>query len=221
MVDRIILTFEEQKMYEELCSFKNLHLAFRKARKRKTLKLYVVEFEKNLDDNLNQLRQELLSFSYRPMPLKTFIVRDPKTRKISKSHFRDRVVHHALCNVIEPIFQKCFIYDSFANQINKGTLKAIERFDYFKRKASLNNTKTCYLLKSDIRQYFETVDHSIILSILGRKIADGRVMWLIKVILDNYSGKEEGKGMPLGNLTSQFFANVYLNELDHFVKHEL
>ena len=114
-----------------------------------------------------------------------------------------------------------FIRRSLLYQIGKGTLKAIERFDYFKRKVSLNNTKTCYLLKSDIRQYFETVDHEIMLSILKRKIADDRVMWLIKVILDNYSAKEEEKGMPLGNLTSQFFANVYLNELDQFVKHEL
>ena len=222
-MDSVILSFAEKKqsMFEEICSLENLQLAFRKARKRKTLKWYIIEFEKNLEDNLRQLREELSSFSYRPMPLKTFIVRDPKTRKISRSHFRDRVVHHALCNIIEPIFQKSFIYDSFANQIGKGTLKAIERFDCFKRRASLNNTKTCYLLKSDIRQYFETVDHEIMISILRRKISDDKVMWLIKVILNNYSTKEGGKGMPLGNLTSQFFANVYLNELDQFVKHEL
>lgn len=223
LVDSVILTFEEreQSMYEKLCSLDNLELAFKKARKRKTLKWYVMEFEKNLNDNLKQLQEELLSFSYMPLPLKTFIINDPKTRKISKSNFRDRVMHHALCNIIEPIFQKSFIHDSFANQINKGTLKAIERFDYFKRKVSLNNTKTCYLLKSDIKQYFETVDHEVMFSILKRKIIDGRVMWLIRKILDNYSAKEEGKGMPLGNLTSQFFANVYLNELDRFVKHQL
>ena len=222
-MDSVILSFAEKKqsMFEEICSIENLELAFRKARKRKTLKFYVTNFEKELKQNLVQLRHELLSKTYRPKPLQTFIVRDPKTRKISKSDFRDRVIHHALCNLIEPIFQKSFIYDSFANQIGKGSLKAIERFDHFKRKISLNNTITCYLLKSDIQHYFESVDHHVMLRILQKKIEDEDVLWLVKVILDNHRSKEEGKGMPLGNLTSQFFANVYLNELDQFVKHKL
>ena len=208
-------------MYNELCSLENLEFAFRRARKGKSLKPYVIEFEKNLAGNLRQLQEELLSLSYKPFPLKAFIISDPKTRKISKSHFRDRVVHHALCNIIEPIFQKSFIHDSFANQKGKGTLKAIERLDRFKRKVSLNNSGMCHLLKSDIKHYFETVDHEIMLGILRRKISDGRIMQLIQCILENYKSKTEGKGMPLGNLTSQFFANVYLNELDQFVKHEL
>src|SRR3989344_8237550 len=184
VVDSVILTFEEreQSMYEKLCSLENLQLAFKKARKRKTLKWYVMEFEKNLNDNLKQLQEELLSFSYKPLPLKTFIINDPKTRKISKSHFRDRVVHHALCNIIEPIFQKSFIHDSFANQKGKGTLKAIERLDRFKRKVSLNNSGMCHLLKSDIKHYFETVDHEIMIGILRRKISDIRVMQLIQCI---------------------------------------
>lgn len=223
MAGSLILSFaeNEQSMYNKLCSLENLELAFRRARKGKSLKPYVIEFEKNLADNLGQLQGELLTFAYRPFPLKTFIISDPKTRKISKSHFRDRVVHHALCNIIEPIFQKSFIHDSFANQKGKGTLKAIERLDSFKRKVSLNNSRACHLLKSDIKHYFETVDHEIMFAVLKRKIPDGRMMQLIKVILDNYKSKAQGKGMPLGNLTSQFFANVYLNELDQFVKHEL
>jgi len=130
-------------------------------------------------------------------------------------------VHHALCNVIEPLFDKTFIYDSYANRLGKGTLKAIERFDQFKRKASKNNTKTCYVLKADIRHYFETVDHNILLSIIKRKVPDERILWLISTILANHHTSEPGKGMPLGNLTSQFFANIYLNELDQFVKHTL
>ncbi len=223
MAGSLILSFaeNEQSMYNELCSLKNLELAFCRARKGKSFKPYVIEFEKNLAGNLRQLQEELLSSYYRPFPLKTFIISDPKTRKISKSHFRDRVVHHALCNIIEPIFQKLFIHDSFANQKGKGTLKAIERLDCFKKKVSLNNSRICYLLKSDIKHYFETVDHGIMLGILRRKISDGRIMQLIQVILENYKSKMQGKGMPLGNLTSQFFANVYLNELDQFVKHQL
>ena len=208
-------------MFDRLCSLENLELAYKKARKRKTLKPYVIEFEKNLKGNLTQLRDELLSDIYRPKPLETFILREPKTRKISKSDFRDRVVHHALCNVIEPIFEKLFIHDSYANRIGKGAFKAIERFDVFKRKVSGNNKRACFILKSDIRHYFETVDHEIMISILKRKISDEKVMQLIKSILANYNSKEDGKGMPLGNLTSQFFANVYLNDLDQFVKHKL
>ena len=115
-----------RNIWIELCSYENLELAFKKARRHKTTKDYVIEFEKNLEDNLLQLRTELLLHSYNPKPLKDFIVRDPKTRKISKSAFRDRVVHHALCNIIEPIFDKIFIYDSYANRLNKGTLKAVQ-----------------------------------------------------------------------------------------------
>ena len=209
-------------LWKELCSYNNLFFAYKKARKHKTTKDYVIEFEMNLKHNLQPLRSELLLHSYRPKPLVNFIIRDPKTRKISKSDFRDRIVHHALCNIIEPIFEKAFIYDSFANRISKGTLKAIKRFDYFKRKASSNNSKSCYVLKADIRKYFENVDHDVLMEVIKSKINDGRIIWLIRAILNNCVGGGRSKvGMPLGNLTSQFFANVYLNELDHFVKHKL
>jgi len=208
-------------LYAQLCSYDNLLLAFKKAKKRKSRKPYVLEFEANLETNLKQLQNELVSGSYAPNPLKTFIIRDPKTRKISKSHFRDRIVHHAICNIIEPIFQKTFIYDSFANQKGKGTHIALRRFDDFKRKASKNNTKNCYVLKADIKHYFDTVDQNVLIDIISKKIKDVRLIKLISIILANHKSKEVGKGMPLGNLTSQFFANVYLNELDYFVKHKL
>lgn len=209
-----------RNLWSDLCSYENLFLAYKKAKRGKSSKPYAIEFEKNLEENLLILRSELLLHSYTPKILKTFIVRDPKTRKISKSAFRDRVVHHALCNIIEPIFDKQFVYDSYANRLNKGTLKAVQRFDYFKRKASKNNTKTCHVLKADIKHYFETVDCKILIDVIGKSIKDNRVLWLIKKILRNYNIKN-GKGMPLGNLTSQFFANVYLNKLDQFVKHKL
>ncbi len=212
---------QKENLYEQLCSYENLELAFKKARKRKTTKLYVLEFEKNLKQNLLQLQTELLLHAYKPKPLETFILRDPKTRKISKSDFRDRIVHHALCNVIQPIFEKSFIHDSYANQIGKGTLKAIQRFDEFKLKVTKNNTRIGFVLKCDIRQYFDNIDHDILLSIIKKKISDEKILWLIKIIFSNYCSKENNKGMPLGNLTSQFFANVYLNELDQFVKHTL
>lgn len=151
--------------------------------------------------------------------MNTFILRDPKTRKISKSDFRDRVIHHALCNIIEPLFDKSFIYDSYANRKGKGSLKAIKRFDQFKRKVSKNNTRSSFVLKADISHYFDEVDLTILIDLIKKKVKDERVIWLIKQILNNFS--INNKGMPLGNLTSQFFANIYLNELDQFVKHKL
>ncbi len=210
-----------QLSYDILCSYENLELAFTKARRGKTLKLYVIEFEQHLKLNLVRLRKELLLQTYKPKPLETFIIRDPKTRKISKSDFRDRVVHHALCNVIEPLFEKKFIFDNYANRIGKGAFKAIERFDYFKRKVSKNNKRIAYVLKAGIKHYFDMVDHAVLMSVIKRTIKDERTLWLIEIILLNHNTTEQGKGMPLGNLTSQFLANVYLNELDQFIKHTL
>ncbi len=208
-------------LYNQLCSYENLYLAFRNARKGKTLKPYVVEFDHKFKENLLQLRTELLLHSYKPKPLQTFILRDPKTRKISKSHFRDRIIHHALCNIIAQLFEKEFIYDSFANRLGKGTFKAIERYEYFQRKVSHNYTRTSFVLKADIKKYFDNVSHDLLLEIIKKKISDQKILWLIKTILSNHKTEKEGKGMPLGNLTSQFFANVFLNELDHFVKETL
>ena len=226
-------------LWNKICSYDNLFLAYKKARKHKTTKDYVIDFEKNLNDNLLLLRSELLLHSYSPKPLVNFIIKDPKTRKISKSDFRDRVIHHALCNIIEPIFDKTFIYDSYANRIAKGALKAIERFDCFKKKSSKNNTIPCYVLKADIKKYFETVNHHTLLDIIQKKIKDKKVIWLIRKILNNCAGggakdsknqksgfsglsSQSQKGMPLGNLTSQFFkhklkAKYYIRYVDDFV----
>ena len=210
---------ESNNLYPQIYNLSNLILAWRKARKHKTKKDYVIEFEENLIKNLLELQKELKEQTYKPIPLKTFILRDPKTRKISKSAFRDRVVHHALVRIIEPILEKSFIYDSCANRIGKGTLFALKRFDLFKRKITCNLNKEAFCLKADIKHYFQAVNHLILLKIIKRKIKDEKVIWLIKQILSNYYNKD--KGMPLGNLTSQFFANVYLNDLDYFVKHIL
>lgn len=125
-------------LYSQLCSYENLELAFRKTRRHKTTKEYVVVFEAELENNLRQLEEELETFTYRPAPLTVFTIRDPKTRRISASHFRDRIVHHALCNVIEPIFKKRFIFNSFANRKGKGTHAAILRFEAFLRKVTQN-----------------------------------------------------------------------------------
>jgi RNA-directed DNA polymerase len=224
------------KLYKEIISFENLILAWKKARKGKTKKEYVVKFEEELFCNLMALHYELKYKSYKPRELVTFVLRDPKTRVISKSDFRDRIVHHAVCNILEPIFDKSFIYDSCANRLGKGNLFGLKRLKCFIRKVSKNglvaknrfqdkNYIVGYCLKADIRHYFEEVDHEILINLLSRKVTNKDVIWLIRQILKNNSvssgGGERLQGMPLGNLTSQFFANVYLNELDYFVKHNL
>jgi retron-type reverse transcriptase len=171
-------------MYEELHSIENLKLAFKKAKKGKTKKRYVKRFQKNLKDNLLFLQKELKNETYKPHKLKNFVLRDPKTRKISKSSFRDRVVHHALVNIISDLFEKSFIYDSHANQIGKGTHKALERFDKFKRKASKNNARKCFILKADIKHYFEEINQDILLEILQRKIKCEKAIWLLKKVIE-------------------------------------
>ncbi|MDD3175720.1 MAG: reverse transcriptase domain-containing protein [Candidatus Nanoarchaeia archaeon] len=211
----------QENLYDKMCSYANLEHAFKKARKGKTLKDYVIMFEENLTENLLKLQKELILQTYKPKPLETFIIRDPKTRKISKSDFRDRVIHHAICNIIEPKIDKKFIFDSYANRKGKGGLNAIKRFNYFKTKVSNNFTRICFVLKADIKSYFDNVNHEILINILKKYFDDENIINLIKLILKNHKTIEKGKGMPLGNLTSQFFANVYLNELDQFIKHKL
>ncbi|MDA3836808.1 MAG: reverse transcriptase domain-containing protein [Nanoarchaeota archaeon] len=216
-----------KNLYEKIYAKKNLVLAWRKARKGKTKKNYVIGFEKDLPENIKILQEELRTQSYKPRVMETFVLKDPKTRKISKADFRDRIIHHAVCNIIEPIFDKIFIYDNSANRKWKGTLFAIKRFDYFVKKVSKNgkcngwfdnNQIKGYCLKADIKHYFQEVNHKILLSIISKKIKCKKTMNLISIILYNFSYE---KGIPLGNLTSQFFANIYLNELDYFAKHEL
>ena len=181
-------------LFEQIYNLSNLILAWRKARKGKSKKKYVLEFEKDTLGNLLKLQEELKNQTYKPKPLQTFILRDPKTRKISKSDFRDRIIHHAIVNILEPIFDKTFIYDSCANRKGKGNLFALKRFDKFKQKVAengklksfLNNNQVKgYCLKADIKHYFDEVNHDILLQIIKRKINDDKAIWLISQILNN------------------------------------
>ena len=227
----IIIMKTYNNLYKKIHSTENLILAFKKARKGKSKKDYVIDFESNLNKNLKLLQNELKNRIYKPHRLKKFIVRDPKSRIIHASIFRDRIVHHAIINILKPILEKRFIYDSFASRKNKGTHEAIKRFEYFLRKVSSNGRKVKkpfnnnsirgFVLKADIKHYFATMNHKILISILSKNIKDEDFINLIKVILDNFDTKIKGQGVPLGNYTSQFFANVYLNRLDYFIKHRL
>lgn len=219
-------------LYPTLTSFKNLHRAFRKAARGKRGQAAVAAFEYRLEPNLFALQEELQAKTYRPGMYDSFYIYDPKRRLISAAPFRDRVVHHALCNVIEPLFERTFIGDSYANRVAKGTHAALHRAQSLARAYP-------YVLQCDLRQFFPSVDHAILQTILARKIADLDVLWLVEHILASGAGVLENeytmvyfpgddllaslrpRGLPIGNLTSQFWANVYLNELDQWVKRSL
>jgi RNA-directed DNA polymerase len=217
-------------LWEALTSFENLYRAARKARRGKRSKQAVEAFEFDLEKNLVGLRRDLLERTYQPGPFRTFTITDPKPRLISAAPYRDRVVHHALCNVLEPIFERSFVYDSYACRRGKGTHAAVDRYTAFAR-------KNRYVLKCDVRKFFPSVDHAMLLERLARKIKDPDAMWLAGVIVKHSNPQEEvpgffpgddlfttlerRRGIPIGNQTSQFFANVYLDSLDHFVKERL
>lgn len=191
-----------KNIYEKVISFENLILAWKKARKNKTQKDYVILFERDLFYNLMALHYELKFGVYSPKPLKTFILRDPKTRRISKSEFRDRIVHHAIVNILEPIYEDIFIYDSCANRTGKGNLFALKRLYKFMRKVSNNgevarnkfidnNYIRGYCLKADIKHYFQEVDCNILMKIIKRKIADDKLIEIIQRINANFAMKRE------------------------------
>ena len=181
-------------IYKRIYSIENLISAFKKARKGKSKKDYIIIFESNLNKNLKLLQEELKSKTYNPYKLKKFIVRDPKTRTIHASIFRDRIIHHAIINILQPIFEKRFIYDSFASRKFKGTHEAIRRFEYFLRKVSSNGRKINnpfnnnsikgFVLKADIKHYFATMNHQILIDILRKNIKDEDFINLIKIFLD-------------------------------------
>ena len=219
-------------MYDQLCSWDNLLWAYRRASKGKRGQSPAAIFEYRLEDNLLQLQDELLTQTDCPGAYHSFYIHEPKRRLISAAPFRDRVVHHALCQLIEPRFERAFIADSYANRVGKGTHRALDRCQEFARQFR-------YVLPCDVRQFFPSIDHAILRDILARQVDDARVMWLMDQILasgvgvlseeyamvyfpgDDLFAVHRPRGLPIGNLTSQFWANCYLNPFDHFVKREL
>lgn len=177
-------------------------------------------WERRLEDNVFQLHKELRTGSYQHSSYTPFKIRDPKEREIHKATVKDRIVHQAVVSAIEPIFEPRFIFDSYSCRIGRGTHAASKRLQRFCRKASRNNTRTIYVLKLDIKKFFDSVEQQILYKLLCRHISDTRILHLLKKIIGSFS-TTRGKGLPLGNLTSQLFANIYLHELDYFVKHKL
>jgi len=219
-------------VFDELCAWENLLRAYRRASKGKRGHRNVAAFEFRLEDNLIALQDELTSGTYRPGPYVNFVIHEPKRRLISAAPFRDRVVHHALCNLIEPVFERTFVSSSYANRVGKGSHRALGHAQRLARRYR-------YVLRCDVRQFFPSIDHQALRALLSRKLPDPQVMNLIDRILasgahvheeafdmvffrgDDLFAALRPRGLPIGNLTSQFWANVYMNPLDHFVKREL
>lgn len=180
----------------------------------------VSEFSINLSDNIFEPHRKLKSKEYKHGDYFAFKVNDPKPRDIHKASVKDRLVHHAVCRILSPYFENKFIFDSYSCRKDKGTHRALNRFRQFARKVSKNNTKTCWILKGDIRKFFATIDHEILYDILKKYIKDESTIWLLNEIISSFNTNEK-VGLPLGNLTSQLLINVYMNEFDQFVKRNL
>lgn len=203
-----------------MVSLSNLLKAWKEFKKCKSKKEDVMEFEFNLENNLFSLHQELTDKTYEPNPYQAFFVYDPKRRHIHKATVRDRVLNQAVFQILYQIFDKHFIFHSYSSRIEKGTHKASKRLFISLRKESKNWREPTFILKCDIRKFFDSIDHSILFELLQKKIFDADVLWLINKILKSFE-KYPNIGLPLGNVTSQLFANIYLNELDQFIKHKL
>lgn len=203
-------------MFNNITSKDNLFAAWEEFRNGKKKRKDVAEFELNLEDNIFDLYNDLQQNIYEHGSYYSFFVCDPKRRHIHKAGVRDRLLHHAVVRVIEPLFDPAFVYDSWSCRKGKGIHKGVDRFRQIAGRLSLNNTKNLWVLKMDIRKFFESIDHDVLINQLSKVVKDFRTMRLLEGIIDSFS-----PGLPLGNLTSQLFANVYMNDLDQYAKHTL
>ncbi len=240
--------------FEDIISVENLLLAWLEFLAGKRNKLDVQVFESHLMHNIVQLYDELANGTYKHGQYYQFCISDPKPRVIHKASVRDRVFHHAIYRQLYPFFNPTFIADTYSCRIEKGTHRAMNRFRVYARKVSRNNTRTCWILKGDVKKFFASIDHAVLLDILAQHIPNLETMLLLEEVIDSFSaspprrirragntppslpydrggttvvsppslgGVRGGIGLPLGNLTSQLFCNIYMNEFDQFVKHKL
>jgi len=200
----------------------NLLSAWQEFRLGKSSRLDVMEFEHNLEDNLFSLHEELKNNSYKHSPYHTFHIYDPKHWIISKATVKDRIVQHLIFKELYNIFDPTFIYHSYSSRLGKGTHLAVQNLAKATRTLSRNYTKPVFALKCDVKKFFASVSHQKLLGIIKRKIKNSQTSFLIEEIITSFpSGGGDKRGLPIGNVTSQIFANIYLNELDQFIKHKL
>ncbi len=233
-----------KKMESGIFSFGNIYRCYLGCRRNKRNTINALKFEVNAEENILKLERELTTKNYHPSRSILFASRKPKLREIFAADFRDRVVHHVLVDYLESIYEPIFIHDSYACRKNKGTHAAVKRLQGFLRKVSQNGNTRAYYLQLDIKDFFTSIDKKILFSFIQKKVTDNDILWLTEKIIfhdptksfilrdkeniinkipanKSLFGKSNLKGLPIGNLTSQFFANVYMNEFDQFVKHIL
>ena len=207
--------------YEDIISVENLLAAWREFLKGKRRKRDVREFQYQLADNILSLHRDLVSQTYRHGGYYAFNISDPKPRNIHKALVRDRLLHHALYRKLYPFFDKTFISNSYSCRKYKGTHRAVRAFKRYIARAGRNDTKTVWGLKCDIKKFFASVDQRVLFEILQKRIQDANILRLAGLVVESFSSTVPGKGLPLGNLTSQLLVNVYMNEFDQFMKHKL
>ncbi|MBU2101154.1 reverse transcriptase/maturase family protein [Patescibacteria group bacterium] len=214
-----------RNIYNRIISLENLFLAWDTFKHDKGHKKDVGRFDWHLEENIFQLHRDLASKKYHHDRYSSFYITDPKQRHIHKAIVRDRVLHHAIVRILTPIFEPTFIAKSFSCRVGKGTHKGVSAVELMTRQVSKNYTRPCFALKCDIKKFFNSINHRHLLAILERRIADPDTIWLLRDIVGSFrtdlSDVFNDRGLPIGNLTSQLFANVYMNEFDQFVKHEL
>lgn len=207
--------------YNSTISLENLLSAWNEFIVGKKNKKDVLEFQRNLMGNIISLHNDLINKTYRHSKYEAFNISDPKPRSIHKASVRDRLLHHAIYRVLYPYFDIKFVDGSYSCRKWKGTHRAMDTFRDFGRIVSKNNTKQCWILKCDIKKFFASIDQKVLINILKFNKLDKEVIWLVKQVTDSFYSTETGKGLPLGNLTSQLLVNIYMNEFDQYVKHRL
>lgn len=207
-------------VFDQIISIENLYNAWNEFKKGKRHKSDVQVFEFHLEDNLFKLHWMLKNGYYKHGTYQKFNINDPKLRVIHKASVQDRIVHHAIFKILYPLFDQTFIFDSYSCRVDKGTHKAVKRLELFAKNVSRDYQQPCFVLKCDISKFFNSIDHEILKTIISKKLDDQKAMKLINNIIDSYH-TDNGKGVPLGNLTSQLFANIYMNKFDQHVKHKL
>lgn len=207
--------------YNDSIKIENILATWERFLRGKRHKKDVIIFQSRLAENLADLHRSLVDHAYTHGGYKTFNISDPKPRNIHKATVRDRVLHHLIYKELYGYFDARFIYDSYSCRKNKGAHKALDRFKEFAGKVSKNNTRTCYILKCDIRRFFASIDQDILITILKRHINDQEMMRLLETVIVSFRSTSPGVGLPLGNITSQLLVNVYMHELDMYVKQGL
>ena len=207
-------------LWAKLIEFENLYQAFQEARHGKRYRLEVMRFASNLEENLINLQNHLIWKTWTPGKQREFTVFEPKMRMIQAPPFEDRVIHHALVRVVEPVFERRFIHDSFACRKGKGTQRAVLRTQHFLRAARRNWGDGVYVVKADISKYFASIRHDVLMSEISRAISDYDVLWLWRTISAGY-GHDDGCGVPVGALTSQLDGNIIMDRVDHIAKDDL